>query len=158
MTIRNKTARLRGMVAMQYAGHAVSVHTTAAIMRKGMCVGLLIASCSALQALAADGAAQLPSPHRALSTLQHAATVAISASESVAAQGPKRVDFERESASKEARQVAGWVADSGDNSNMPFVIIDKVDAKVFVFNAGGRLLGTAPALLGLAHGDDSVPG
>jgi hypothetical protein len=29
---------------------------------------------------------------------------------------------------------------------------------VYVFNADGRLRGAAPALLGLAHGDDSVPG
>ncbi|GAC1319689.1 MAG: hypothetical protein NVS3B11_08460 [Collimonas sp.] len=41
---------------------------------------------------------------------------------------------------------------------MPFVIIDKKDAKVFVFNADGRLRGAASALLGLARGDDSVPG
>jgi hypothetical protein len=54
--------------------------------------------------------------------------------------------------------VADWVIDSGDNHGLPFVIIDKVDAKVFVFYADGRLRGAAPALLGLARGDDSVPG
>lgn len=134
------------MAAMQYARHAVSLHTTATTMSKGMCVGLLIASFSSHQALAADVAAQ-----------QRAATVAIPASEPAAAQESKRVDFERESASKEARQVADWVADSGDNHSLPFVIVDKVDAKVFVFNADGRLLGATPALLGAAHGDDSVP-
>lgn len=41
---------------------------------------------------------------------------------------------------------------------MPFAIVDKKDAKVFVFDAGGRLRGAAPALLGLALGDDAVPG
>jgi hypothetical protein len=41
---------------------------------------------------------------------------------------------------------------------MPFVIVDKVDAKVFVFNADGQLRGAAPALLGLTRGDTSVPG
>ena len=40
---------------------------------------------------------------------------------------------------------------------MPFVIVDKMDAKVFVFDADGRLRGAAPALLGLARGDDSIP-
>jgi hypothetical protein len=41
---------------------------------------------------------------------------------------------------------------------MPFMIVDKMDAKVFVFHADGRLRGAAPALLGLARGDDSMPG
>ena len=41
---------------------------------------------------------------------------------------------------------------------MPFVIVDKVEARVYVFFADGRLRGTAPALLGLAVGDKSVPG
>ena len=54
--------------------------------------------------------------------------------------------------------MADWVVDSGDNLSMPFVIVDKRDAKVFVFYADGRLRGAAPALLGTARGDDSVPG
>ena len=76
----------------------------------------------------------------------------------VAAHRPKRANFERESASHEARHVADWVVDSRDNRSMPFAIVDKTDAKVFVFDAGGRLRGAAPALLGLARGDDAVPG
>lgn len=71
---------------------------------------------------------------------------------------PKQANFEHESASRDARHVADWVVYSGDNRNMPFVIIDKTNAKVFVFNADGRLRGAAPALLGLARGDDAVPG
>ena len=72
--------------------------------------------------------------------------------------GPGRANFERESASAEARQVADWVVDSGDNQKQPFVIVDKAHAKVFVFDADGRLRGAASALLGLAVGDDSTPG
>ena len=67
-------------------------------------------------------------------------------------------DFDREQASHDARQLADWVVDSGDNLNLPFVIVDKVNARVFVFDAGGRIRGAAPALLGLARGDHSVPG
>ncbi|CAN7622078.1 L,D-transpeptidase [Phenylobacterium sp. LjRoot225] len=55
-------------------------------------------------------------------------------------------------------QLATWAIASGDNRDLPFVIIDKVAAEVFVFTADGRLAGAAPALLGLAHGDDSAPG
>lgn len=76
----------------------------------------------------------------------------------VPAPRPNRVNFEREQASTEARQVADWVVNANDNQNMPFMIVDKTNAKVFVFHADGRLRGAAPALLGLAVGDDSVPG
>ena len=43
-------------------------------------------------------------------------------------------DFLDEVASDDARRVADWVVSSGDNKGMPFVIIDKVRAKVFVFD------------------------
>lgn len=38
------------------------------------------------------------------------------------------------------------------------MIIDKVYARVMIFDAKGQLQGAAPALLGLAKGDDSTPG
>jgi hypothetical protein len=41
---------------------------------------------------------------------------------------------------------------------MPLLIIDKPAAEAFVFDASGQLLGSAPALLGSALGDDSAPG
>jgi hypothetical protein len=75
-----------------------------------------------------------------------------------AAQHPKRADFERERATQQARHVADWVVHAGDNRSLPFVIVDKKDAKVFIFDAHGRLHGAAPALLGQARGDDAVPG
>jgi hypothetical protein len=60
--------------------------------------------------------------------------------------------------SPDAVDVANWVTASGDNHGLPFIVIDKVAAVVMVFDAQGRLMGAAPALLGEAHGDDSVPG
>jgi hypothetical protein len=82
----------------------------------------------------------------------------LAASLSRPAQAAGRADFGSEAASKEARKVADWVAASGDSQGMPFVIVDKRSARVFVFHANGRLRAAAPALLGLAHGDDSTPG
>jgi hypothetical protein len=76
----------------------------------------------------------------------------------VSAHPAKRADFKQELASHEARLIADWVVDSQDNRSIPFVIVDKMNAKVFVFHANGRLRGAAPALLGSARGDDSVPG
>lgn len=62
------------------------------------------------------------------------------------------------SASPDVRRLEQRVVDSHDNDAMPYIIIDKVDAKVYVFDAVGHLLGAAPALLGLARGDVSVKG
>ena len=70
----------------------------------------------------------------------------------------KTVDFELEIASQNARQVANWIINSGDNHRLPFMIIDKTNAKVFVFNANGQLRGAAAVLLGLSRGDDATPG
>jgi hypothetical protein len=66
--------------------------------------------------------------------------------------------FGRERASQEARDIADWIVDSADNLGLPFVIVDKIDAKIFVFDADGLIQGAAPALLGLARGDHTVPG
>ncbi|RYF77584.1 MAG: L,D-transpeptidase [Comamonadaceae bacterium] len=50
------------------------------------------------------------------------------------------------------------VVAQADHGQHPFVILDKRAAKVFVFNGAGRLQGESLVLLGLAVGDDSVPG
>lgn len=70
----------------------------------------------------------------------------------------KLANFGREVASLESRKLADWVVDSGNNGKLPFVIIDKVQGRIFVFDAKGQLQGAAAALLGQAVGDDSVPG
>ena len=70
----------------------------------------------------------------------------------------RRADFGSTEVSPQARDTANWVVDSGDNQGMPFIIIDKMQARVLMFDARGQLSGAAPALLGLAVGDDSVPG
>ena len=74
------------------------------------------------------------------------------------ARQPRMADFQQESASEEVRHVAHWVVDSADNGGMPYVIVDKVNARVFVFDAGGHLQGTQPALLGMVQGDGSAQG
>ena len=61
-------------------------------------------------------------------------------------------------ASTETRQVVHWVADTGDHSGQPFVVIDKKAARLFVFDATASLRDATPVLLGSAPGDDSVPG
>jgi hypothetical protein len=70
----------------------------------------------------------------------------------------RTADFAGEAPSPEAAEVANWVVRSGDNQRLPFIVIDKVQARVYVFNADGRLRGATPALMGLAIGDHTVPG
>ena len=135
-----------------------SVRSIVVTMGKGICFSLLAASLANQQGVAADVVAQLPNQTRSLSTDQGAAAASSARSESLVAHRPKRANFEQESTSQDARHVADWVVNSGDNHSMPFVIIDKTNAKVFVFNADGQLRGAAPVLLGLARGDDAVPG
>jgi hypothetical protein len=67
-------------------------------------------------------------------------------------------DFGGRESSPQARWVAGWVARSGDNADAPFAILDKRDARVYVFDSGARLVGSSPVLLGAATGDESVAG
>jgi len=57
-----------------------------------------------------------------------------------------------------AKEMADWVIRSRDNQNKPFAIVDKVEAKVYVYDVKGKQQGEAPVLLGLAKGDYSPPG
>lgn len=60
--------------------------------------------------------------------------------------------------SEQAAQLADWVIASGDNRGLPFAVVDKTTAEVFIFAPDGEIRGSAPALVGSAFGDDSVPG
>ena len=45
------------------------------------------------------------------------------------------------------------VTKTNDHQGLPFAIVDKKSAQLFVFNSAGQLQGSAPALLGLTLGD-----
>jgi len=67
-------------------------------------------------------------------------------------------DFHGAAASDPAIELANWVVQTGDHQGLPFVLVDKIQARVFVFNGKGQLLGTAAALVGFMRGDDDAPG
>lgn len=71
---------------------------------------------------------------------------------------PRRAQFGRETASADARLIARWVFHSGDHEERAVVVVDKRQAKVYVFDPDGTLRGATPALLGSAVGDHTVPG
>lgn len=58
----------------------------------------------------------------------------------------------------DANQLAQRAVAAGDNKGSAFAVIDKARARVAVYDRTGKLMGSSPVLLGLARGDDSVPG
>lgn len=60
--------------------------------------------------------------------------------------------------SQDARTVVAWINASHDTGGRPFAVVDKVEARVFVFTGAGILQSSSPALLGMARGDTSAPG
>ncbi len=111
-------------------------------LRAGIKQGVLIAA-AALVLILPPGRVEIPDP---------AALVATGAPALV-----RRADFSAQPASADARSVADWVAASGDSRGLPFIVLDKRDARVFVFRPEGRLIDSSPVLLGAAPGDDAVP-
>jgi len=128
------------------------------IIATGLCLGLAGAGFTPIQVAAADSSIQSPNQERSLSDRGVVASLSTVEDQSGVTRQPKRANFDRQSASLDTRRMADWVVDSADNSGLPFAIVDKIDAKVFVFHTDGRLRGTAAVLLGLAKGDDAVPG
>lgn len=61
-------------------------------------------------------------------------------------------------ASRTVRDIASRIAASNDHQDLPYLVIDKVEARAFLFDGSGRMLADTPVLLGLAIGDDAVPG
>jgi hypothetical protein len=74
------------------------------------------------------------------------------------AHAPRSLDFGAQTPSAQARRLGDWVALTRDNGGLPFIIVDKREARVFVFDRDGRPKGASRALLGRATGDDTVPG
>lgn len=60
--------------------------------------------------------------------------------------------------SASAARVTSWIAASGDNRALPYIVIDKPAAAAFLFDAKGEPLADGPVLIGLALGDEATPG
>jgi hypothetical protein len=53
--------------------------------------------------------------------------------------------------------VINWVIATHDNNGLPFMVIDKDAAEVFVFDSDGGRIGASPALVGMTAGDEATP-
>lgn len=71
---------------------------------------------------------------------------------------PVLADFRHVVPTADVRHVAHWTVHAGDHQNKAFIIVDKKDARVYVFDRSGRLQDSAPVLLGSTVGDHTVPG
>jgi hypothetical protein len=57
-----------------------------------------------------------------------------------------------------AARVIEWVGMSRDNRGLPYAVVDKLGARVFLFDRKGGYVADAPVLIGIARGDDATPG
>jgi hypothetical protein len=92
----------------------------------------------------------VPAPARAADSAQ--------SSESTPSQPASNAAEDEVSRSAATTRVADWIAASGDNDSLPYIIIDKTAASLFLFDAKGKSLGKVPVLIGVAVGDDASPG
>jgi hypothetical protein len=61
-----------------------------------------------------------------------------------------------QSASKEVLDTVQWIGASKDNVGLPFVVVDKANARVYAFTPHAQLKATAPILLGQGVGDEML--
>ncbi|CAN5400019.1 hypothetical protein BH10PSE18_BH10PSE18_41960 [soil metagenome] len=85
-------------------------------------------------------------------------TLAASAGTTVAPPSNATVSSAPATASADVQMLVRSAVRAGDNKGLPFAVVDKKNARLFVYRADGTLSGTTPVLLGAARGDDSVPG
>jgi hypothetical protein len=67
-------------------------------------------------------------------------------------------DFGSAQPTPAARRMADWIVARHDNGKLPFMVLDKRDARLYVFEPSGELVDHTPVLLGSSHGDDTFPG
>lgn len=64
--------------------------------------------------------------------------------------------LERDRASPDVLQVAKWAVNSNDHAGLPFFVVDKTEARLFAFDAAGRLRASTAVLLGSVRGDGTT--
>ena len=70
----------------------------------------------------------------------------------------KRAESLDETVTRDALHIADWAVQSADHQGLPFIIVDKLYAKAYAFDASGRLLASTPVLIGMGVGDTFAPG
>ena len=136
----------------------LSIRFSASSLARELLMFIVTVNALILPALAAPNHPIHSTPDLTLSLINPASASTTAEQQTTPSKLARLANFGLEAFSPESRKLADWVVDSADNGKLPFMIIDKVQARVFMFDAQGQLRGAAAALLGLAVGDDSVPG
>ncbi len=132
------------------------------------CVRQIATTCA--RPLLHEGAAVFQGPEPMIKGLLSLAGLALIASGAADARSPKVQQKTKTSPtvalqvadpiapSAGTMRVADWIAASGDNHSLPYAIIDKTAASLFLFDGAGKSLGAGPVLIGIASGDEASPG
>ena len=80
------------------------------------------------------------------------------AKQTVAVKPGAPADFAGQAAPQDVVQVANWVSVTHNNGKRAFVLIDKKQAQLYVFDPQGKLKSRTPVLVGKAIGDKAMPG
>ncbi|WP_418318830.1 hypothetical protein [Piscinibacter sakaiensis] len=119
----------------------------AAGLKRGALIGLVISALA------------LPTIHLARTHASAKPAASVAAASEPATRGvPRFADFGDVDPPADVRRIADWATDSRDNGKLDFVVLDKREAHVYVFDPDGRLRAHTPVLLGAAAGDDTVEG
>lgn len=129
-----------------------------AFLARSLLFGAVAASALMMPAAASPNSPLQTAPDLATVTRDTSRNQAPVQAQAAPTQPVRLANFGPEAFSPESRKLADWVVDSADNGRLPFMIIDKIEARVYMFDAQGQLQGAAAALLGLAVGDHTVPG
>lgn len=124
--------------------------------RRALITGAVTAAAGLLLAVATGDFP--PSSAASISAASTLSSTQLSTTRANVRSAPRLADFGLESPSPDTRHLADWIAHTRDNQNAEFIVVDKRDAKAYVFDADARLRGASPVLLGAAVGDETVPG
>jgi hypothetical protein len=66
--------------------------------------------------------------------------------------------FDAEAPSEDVKSITNWALHSRDHKGLPFGVVDKTNARLYVFDGRGRFLRATPVLVGMGVGDVFPPG
>ena len=128
----------------------------------GLKQGVLVGAAAATLFLPPAGLARLPSSEATRFVVPAGESLVSATPAVLEAAAPRAADFQDVEPAAAVRDLANWVAASNDNlaghQRLPFAVLDKLGARVYVFDAQAQLIGASLVLLGSASGDDTPPG
>lgn len=116
-------------------------------------IAIAVVGAAALVASAAPAALAAPKSRSASQPAK-----AVSSHRQARARTRERTAAPQAPPSEAVTRLLQWITITEDNGSLPYAIIDKQAATLFVFDADGQSLGAAPVLIGMAVGDESSPG